>query len=448
MSEYKDFTQGSILNHIWALSFPTMIAFALQTSFNIVDTIFVGRLGADAIASISIVFPVILLMIALGSGTGTGAASLVARYLGGKKIKEAGSVVEHAILIALFFSFLFGLMGWFFAGPLFILIGATPSVFSLAVDYSKWIFGFGGFLFLFITLSNILRGEGDAKTPMKYMIISVLANIVLDYLLIFGPWFFPALGVEGAAVATVIARGLGCMLLVTHILSGKSLLKIAFKKFRYSFSIIKGIFAVGIPASLSIMLMSIGMMFFIKIVSFFGPGAIAAYGICHKLESIAFLFAIGISISTVALVGHNFGAGKIERSKKIAWTASGFSTLVATFIGLALLTAPGFFLRIFTNDILVLDQAVPFIKILGWFFGFTGFGIVMESAFQGFGRGTPKLILTVLRIGVIGIPLAFILSRIFGLAGVWYGIAISNVINAFLVAVWFKVSRFEKSKNL
>jgi len=349
------------------------------------------------------------------------------------------------LIIALFFAVLFGLTGWFFSKPLFILMGATPSVLSLAMKYSQWIFGFGGFIFIFITLSNVLRGEGDAKTPMKFMIISVLINAVLDPLLIFGLWFFPALGVEGAAIATIISRGIGCILLVAHVLAGKSLLKLAFEKFRYSVDIVKGIFSVGIPASLSHMMMSVGMIFIVRIVSAFGPEAIAVYGIGSRLEGVAFHFAIGISIATVALVGHNFGAGKVKRAKKIAWIASGLAMGVSAFVGFVFLIAPRLWMRIFTDDILVLDYGTVYLKIVSCFFMFISLGIVMENAFQGFGRGMPKFLLTLLRLGVLAIPLAYILSKVFGLVGVWYGIVISNVINGLLAALWFKFSRFQKS---
>lgn len=444
----RDFTQGSILKHIWALSFPTMIAFALQTSFNVIDTIFVGRLGGDAIAAVSIVFPVVILMIALGSGTGVGAASLIARYLGTKNKREAGRVAEHAVLIALFFSILFGLMGWSFAKPLFILIGATPSVLSLAMSYSQWIFGFGGFIFIFITISNILRGEGDAKTPMKYMIVSVLLNIILDPFLIFGLWFFPALGVEGAAIATIIARGVGCILITAHILSGKSIIQLAFKKFKYSFNIVKGIFSIGIPASLSHMMMSLGMIFITRIVSSFGPTAIAAYGLGFRLESIAFHFALGVSLAVVPLVGHNFGAGEVKRAKKIAWVCAALAMSVTAFIGFVFLLTPRLWLRVFTNDMLVIDQAVPYIKVLSWVFAFVSLSIIIENAFQGFGKGMPKFLLTLFRLGILAIPFAYIFSKIFGLVGVWYGLALSHLVTATIAALWFKLSRFDKTKVL
>ena len=448
MEKLKDFTQGSILKHIWALSIPTMIAFALQTSFNIVDTIFVGRLGADAIAAVSIVFPVVIFMIALGSGTGIGAAALVARYLGAKKIKEAGKVLEHTLIIALFFSIIFALGGFLFSKKLFILIGATPNVVSLAMSYSNWIFGFGGFIFILISLNNVLRGEGDAKTPMKYMIISILINTALDPLLIFGIWFFPALGVEGAAIATIIARGFACILLINHILKGKSSLKLNFKHFKYRFKIVKNIFSVGIPASLSTMLMSAGMLVLMKIVSFFGPSAIAAYGIGFRLESIAFHFVLGVSLSTVALVGHNFGAGNIKRAKKIAWVSAGLAMGSCAIISIFFLLFSESLASIFTKDILVLEQTVSYIKIASWFFAFIGLSIVLESAFQGFGRGMPKFILAVFKLGVLTIPLVYILSKNFGLVGIWYGIAIANLIASLITAVWFKLSKFEKTKNL
>lgn len=448
MAEHRDFTQGSVLGHIWALSMPTMIAFALQTSFNIVDTIFVGRLGAEAIAAVSIVFPVMVFIIALGAGTGIGASSLVARFMGGKKFDEAGRVAEHAVLVALFFSVILALLGSFFARPLFVLMGATPSVLSLSMSYNRWIVGFCGFVLVFITLSNILRGEGDAKTPMKYMIVSVLTNVVLDPLLIFGPWFFPRLGVEGAAIATVISQGVGCALLIAHVLSGRSLVKFAFRKFKYSFDIVKGIFSVGIPASLSHVVMSVGMVFITKIVAYFGPAAIAAYGIGYKLESISFHFAIGIALAVVTLVGHNFGAGNLRRAKGVAWVASGLSMVVTFFIGLAFFLTPNFWIRIFTSDASVIGYGVSLVRVLALFFAFTSLGITIESAFQGFGRGMPKFLLTLLRLGVLAVPLAYMFSKSFGLVGVWYGLAISYCVSGLVAVLWFRLSSFEKSKVL
>jgi len=447
MKKPKDFTQGSILKHVWAISIPTMIGFALQTSFNIIDTIFVGRLGAEAIAAVSIVFPVIVLMIALGSGMGTGAASLVARYLGAKKIKEAGWVVEQVVFIAIILSALFALTGFLFSKPLFMLIGATPNVLDLAASYSRWIYGLGIFIFLFIAFSNILRGEGDAKSPMVYMIIAVLLNIILDPILIFGLWFIPALGVEGAAIATIISRGFACILLIHHVVTGKSVVRLAFKSFKLSFDIIKKIFEVGIPASLSLILMSIGMLIITRIIASFGSEAIAAYGIGWKLESVAFNFSIAISIAALALVGHNFGAGHIERAKKVAWISSGLSMIVSASIGILMLLTQKYWLKIFTTNVAVLTYTMTYVKIMALFFAFTGLAIVIEGAFQGFGRGMPKFILTIFRVGMLSIPLAYFLSKSFGLIGVWWGLAISNLFGALLGAVWFKFSDFKKDLN-
>lgn len=447
MNKRRDFTQGSIFKHIIALSVPTILSFALQTSFNIIDTIFVGRLGADAIAAVSMVFPFVILIIALGSGLGIGAASLVARYLGANKTGEASKVVEHVMLIAIVLSAFFALAGHFFSEFMFSLIGATPEVLSLAMTYSKWIFGFGGLIFIFISFSNILRGEGDAKTPMKYMILSVLLNLILDPLLIFGIWFFPAMGIEGAALATIIARGVACILLLNHIISGKSAMELAFKKFRYSFDIIKRIFSVGVPASISIILISIGMICITRIVASFGSEAIAAYGIGWKIESIVFYSAISISLACLALVGHNFGAGNIERAKRAAWAAAGFAMGLTLVVSVIILLTQKFWLGIFTDNDLVLSHTMNYIKVLALFFAFTNVSMVIESAFQGFGRGMPKFLLTFLRVGVFAIPLAYILSKSFGLIGVWYGLAVSNVLGALIAVVWFRFSTFKKDLN-
>ncbi|MCG2717521.1 MAG: MATE family efflux transporter [Nanoarchaeota archaeon] len=444
MKAAKDFTRGSILKHILALALPTMASFMLHVAFNIIDTIFVGRIGADAIAAVSIVFPVIILMIALGSGMGVGSASLIARHLGAKNVKKANRVVEHMVLIAIVLSAVFALTGFLFAEYLFSLIGATPNVLELAMDYSRWIFGFGGFIFIFIAFGNVLRAEGDAKSPMIYMGISVILNAILDPLLIFGIWIFPQLGVEGAAIATVIGRGVGSILLISHVLSGKSIVTVSLDKFKYSFRIIKDIFAIGVPASLSFMLMSVGMFVLTRIIANFGPEAIASYGIGWKVESLGFHFAMAIAIACLALVGHNFGAGNVKRARKIVWISSFLSLSISTAAGTLIFFTQKFWLKIFTSNQLVLDYTFGYIQILAFTFGFVGLAIIIESAFQGFGKGMPKFILTIFRLGVLAIPLAIILSKVLGLVGVWYAIAISNVLNAIVAILWFKVSNYEK----
>ena len=214
--------EGSIVKNLISLSWPMMLAFTLQTGFNVVDAIFVGRLSALALAAVSLTFPVVFLMISLAAGAGVGTTSLIARLFGAKKAKEANNAAEHAYIIAFVLSILFTLSGLVFAKPLFIFIGATEELLPLVLDYSNVIFMGSIIMFIAFISNSILRGEGDMKTPMKVMMISTLVNVILDPILIFGFWFIPSMGIRGAAIATVIARFIGMIIVLNHILSGKS----------------------------------------------------------------------------------------------------------------------------------------------------------------------------------------------------------------------------------
>ena len=199
----RDLTKGSIPKNILSLALPMMAAFLLNTAFHIVDTIFVGRLSALALAAISVTFPVIFIMIALAAGVGVGVTSLIARLLGAKRKKEADNVAEHGLLLGIVLALTFKIFGLAFSRPLFLLL-ATEEMMPLVLEYMHIIFGGSFFMFLAFMSNSILRGEGDMKTPMKMMMLAAVANISLDPLLIFGIGFFPRMDMSRAALAPVI----------------------------------------------------------------------------------------------------------------------------------------------------------------------------------------------------------------------------------------------------
>jgi len=442
----KDLTTGSISKNILSLAWPMMVAFLLHTGFNIVDTIFVGRLSAIALAAVSITFPVVFLIIALAAGIGVGVSSLIARLLGAGKEEEANNAAEHALLLALVLAIFFTIFGATLSKPLFRLIGATPEMMPFVLQYVYIIF-WGSFFMFFAFMSNaILRGEGDMKTPMKIMVLSTVINIILDPLLIFGIWIFPRMGVAGAALATVISRSIAAFVVLRYLLKGNAHIKLDFKNFKFKFKIIKDILSVGIPASLSESVMALGMFFMMKIVAFFGPLAIAAYGIASRLDMVALLPSIGIATAVITIVGHNVGAKKFERAEKTAWTATLMAMVFMELIGTVFFFFPEFWIGIFNKNIEIIIYGSSYIRIMGLLYMFIGISIVLSSAFQGAGFGAPSLVLTVLRLFVLAIPLAYFLSRIYGVIGVWWGIAVSTVVVAVVAAIWFSLGKWKKGR--
>ncbi len=444
----RDLTKGSITKNIFALSLPMMLAFLLHTGFNIIDTIYVGKLSALALAAISITFPVIFLIIALASGIGIGVTSLIARLLGAGRKRDADNAAEHSLLLALILSIFFTTFGLTLSKPLFILIGTTPEMMPLVMDYVKIIFGGSFFMFLAFMSNSILRGEGDMKTPMKAMMLGTILNIILDPLLIFGIGIFPRLEMGGAALATIIARSISSVFVFSHLLRNRAHIKLDLKNFKFKFSIIKDIFSIGIPASLSQAVMSFGMFFMMKIISNFGPFAIAAYGLANRLDMVALLPAIGISTAVITIVGHNVGAGNFKRAEKTTWTGVLITMIFMEVIGLMFFLFPEFWISIFNTNPDILAYGVSYIRIISLLYMLIGISMIIPSAFQGAGIGYPSIVLSVLRLLVLSVPLAYFLSKPYGVTGVWYGIAISIIVTSIVSALWFRAGTWKKGKHL
>ncbi len=444
----RDLTKGSIPNNILSLALPMMADFLLNTAFHIVDTIFVGRLSALALAAISVTFPVIFIMIALAAGVGVGVTSLIARLLGAKREKEADNVAEHGLLLGIVLALTFTIFGLAFARPLFILIGATEEMMPLVLEYIYIIFGGSFFMFLAFMSNSILRGEGDMKTPMKMMMLGAVTNIILDPLLIFGIGFFPRMEMAGAALATVISRSMAAILVLIYLLKGRAHIKLDFRYFEYKFGIIKDIFSIGIPASASHAVMSMGSFFLLKITSFFGPFAIAAYGLTMRLSMIAFLPAVGMATAVTTIVGHNVGAKNFKRAETTTWLAVLMLMIFMQVVGIIFFLFPTFWVGIFNKTPEIMAYGHSYLRIVSLLYMLSGVSIIISAAFQGAGRGYPSLILTILRVFVLSIPLAYFLSKIYGVTGIWYGIAISMIIPAIAAAIWFKSGTWKKRRHV
>ena len=443
----RDLTKGNITRNILALSWPTMIAMLMHVGFNIVDAIFVGRLGPEAIAAVSIVFPIVFLMFALGGGLGIGTTSLIARYIGAKKIKEADNAAEHSFIITIVLAIVFTILGILFADKIFVLMGAAPDVVLLASNYGRWIFGLSTFMFISLTATSILRGLGDMKTPMIGMVVATILNIILDPLLIFGIWIFPELGIEGAAIATVISRFVAAIIMMYFIFSPKTAISIKPRNFKFKFTFIKEILRVGLPSSIYQSIMSFAMMIFTRIIAVFGSLTIAAYGIGFRLESVVILPVLAISTAVITIVGHNVGANNFDRAEKTTWAAAKISVVIVFIIALIFFIFPEQLIKIFSDNPEVIKNGADFLRILSFSYLFVAIGINIGAAFQGAGFAMPILIMAALRLFLIAIPLAllFAFTLGYGLKGVWLGIAISSVISTIISIIWFKLGTWKKN---
>jgi putative MATE family efflux protein len=432
-----DLTQGSVLKMLFRLSWPVALAMSLQTAFNVVDAYFVGKIGPDALAAVTMVFPVVFIMFALAVGIGVGSTSLIARSLGHRDLPAAGRAAGQSMLM--FAGISVGVVGagLVFQRDVFALLGASEELLPQVLSYSTWIFAGSPALFAFIAVESILRGQGDMRTPMRAMMVAVALNAVMDPILIFGIGPFPRLEVAGAAIATVFSRMVGVIVLMFWMFRDESRIKARRADFLPDLPVVRDIATVGAPTSANQVMLACGFMFLVRIVAGFDEKAVAAYGLAIRLNQMAILPCLGIGAAVVTLVGQNVGAGKVARAARTAWTAVLCAMIIMESIGLLFVLAPEFYMSIFTQDPTVISVGVGFLRIVPPFYMFIGLSIVLASAFQGSGKGFPALAITTLRVIVLTVPSAYILSARLGLIGIWVAIAGSTVIAGLVSAVWF-----------
>ena len=442
-SHRPNLLEGSITRNILSLALPMVFVMFLQTLFNIVDTIFVGRVSAYAVAAVSMAFTVMFIIIAIGAGLGIGTSSVIARSIGAKDKGRANLAAEHSVLIGLLISLIITVLGLAFAKPLFVLMGAGPQVLPLVLSYARIIFLGMIFLVMGFVGNSILQGEGDMKTPMKIMSFSVVLNIILDPIFIFVLGY----GVAGAAIATVLSRMVGTILVWYFLLSNRALVQFDLKAFKYHSKTVRDILSVGAPSMVLHGALGFGMAVMMKISSLFGPFAIAAYGIGFRLESIAILPAIGISMAVVTIVGQNIGAGNIQRAKKTTWAASGMAAIFAVLVGIIINIAPSQAITLFNSDPIVVEYGISFIRIVAISFAFTTTSIVIRNAFQGAGNGVVPLFLTILNLLILAAPLAYLLSTAYGygVLGIWIGIAASDIIACIISIAWLRLASLRQN---
>ncbi|MCK4730290.1 MAG: MATE family efflux transporter [Candidatus Aenigmarchaeota archaeon] len=442
-------TEGSILKSLITLSVPIIFASILQSAYQLTDTFWVGRLGTDAIAAVSISFPIIFLIISLGGGLSIAGTILVAQYKGKKDKKAVNHIAGQTFLMVIIVSVILSALGYFLS-PIFVsLMGVESNVFLNAVSYMKISFIGLIFMFTYMVFQSLMRGVGDVKTPLYIVFGTVLLNLILDPLFIFGYWFIPALGVAGAAVATILTQGISAVIGIIILLRGKHQIHLCLNNLKPDIFLLKKMFRLGFPASIEQSTRALGMIIMIFLVASFGTLTLAAYGIGGRILSFIVLPAIGLSMATSTLVGQNIGAGKMKRAEKIAKLSSLTGFIVLTLVGILTFFFAGQISAIFIPGELETIQATAlFIKIMALTFGFIGLQMSLNGAFRGSGNTMIPLILSIISLWVLRFPIAYILSKHTVLAelGIWIAFPIANVIAAIITIVWFAKGTWKQKR--
>jgi putative MATE family efflux protein len=427
---------GSILPTLLKLSGPAIIAFIFHTTFNFVDRLFVSRLGPVELGALGMAFTVQSILITIGSGTGIGASSLIARFIGAGKEEQANNAAEHSLLIILALALITTIFGPRLTRPLFLLLGASGQMLPYILSYINIIL-YGSFFQFFSMIGNgILRGEGNTVIPMQVMVVGTLVNIALDPLLIFGIGPFPALGVQGAALATVIGRAVSCIVLATSLFGKRNLVVLNMQAFRYQGGIIGGIFAVGGPTIVGQLSNSLGLSLLFILLRPYGDMAKSAFTLGFTYQQVATLPIIGIAQGTLTMTGQNFGAGRIGRVKSIVGKSLLVCMGVMCAFALIMILGRGALVRVFSDVGEVIRIGKTMLTIFALGFPFLAARFILASFFQGLGKGFAAFVINFSYILIFAMPLALLLSRLIGIEGIWTGIVAGNLLSSILGAVW------------
>ncbi len=442
-----DLTRGSLVKHLLRLAVPLTLSNILQDAFNIVDMIFVGRLGSASIAAVGVSGNLLRLVGVFALGISTGSGILVAQYLGAGNRAQAKHVAMQAILLSIFCSICVTLVGYPLAEQGLLTIRMTDSeVLRLGTTYMHIILAGISTMFLSMTLGSIFRAGGDAVTPMVVLIFSTILNIALDPILIFGVWKFPKLGVAGSAWATLIGRGLGVFVLLYLLWCGRSPISLRHVQYRAEPVTMLDILRLGFYSSMQGFWRHLSRLGFLWVIGPYGKHVVAAYTICMRLRILVMNPGFGISHAVLPIVGQNLGANQIERAEKTTRLANALGTTVMTLIGVLFLFFPTVFLRIFTEEPTVIGIGTIYLRFLSLTFGFIAFSLVLGRALNGAGDTfSPMMITLGSQIGV-GLGLVILLSRLMGLNGVWLGIALSNVVQGIAMWLCYRSGRWKTKK--
>jgi putative MATE family efflux protein len=446
--EEQSYTSGSIDKAIFMLSIPMILEMSMESLFAVVDAFYVSRLGVDALATVSLTESVLTLVYSLAIGLSMGATAMVARRVGEGDVPAAAKAGVQAIYLAIGISIAISLVGLFFSENILGLMGASESVIASGSGYTRWMLSGNITVMLIFLINAIFRGAGDASLAMRVLILSNVLNIILDPIFIFGFGPIPAFGVEGAAIATTIGRGIGVLYQISHLVYGKGLIKINRQNMGIDFGLIGRLIKVSAGGTGQFIIASASWIFLVRIVSTFGSEALAGYTIAIRVIVFAILPAWGMANAAATLVGQNLGAGQPERAEQSVWRTGFFNMIFMAFITVTFMTMARPIVELFTTDAVVLANATQCLQIVAIGYIFYAYGMVVAQSFNGAGDTRTPTILNFFAFWMFQIPLAYILAITLNMGpkGVYVAIVVAESVLAVVGILIFRRGKWKTVK--
>lgn len=444
----RDLTEGSVGIAIVLLAVPMIIEMLGESLFAIVDIFFVAKLGADAVATVVLTESILALIYAAAFGLAIGATATVARRIGERDEPEAAKTAAHVIYLGVIVSAFISIVGLIFAPHILAVLGGEPQVVEHGTMFMRIMLGSNGVIVFIFLLNAVFRGAGDAAVAMRVLLLANGLNIILSPCFVFGVWFFPELGVTGAAVGTTIGRGCGVAFAAWNLFRPGGRIHLTRESWRFDTGLLWRLVRLSATAVFQFLIATASWSALVRVVAVFGSTALAGYGITLRIIMFALLPALGLSNAAATMVGQNLGAGKPERAESAVWKAAWFNAAFYFVVGLVLLIFCSPIIGIFTREPDVMAYGTSALTIIAYGFAFYGLGMVLETAFNGAGDTWTPTYLNLFVFWIFEIPLAYLLAYRFGMGpnGVFWAITLAFSLLAVASGVLFKRGKWKLKK--
>lgn len=440
----KSFTKGSPAKHLFFFAMPILLGSFFRQFYSIVDSIVVGRfLGKNMLAAVGASFPVIFAIISFIIGVTSGFTIVVSQYFGAKKTERVKATISTMYFFVFVFSILATVLSLIFSKDIFLMLNLPKHLlkdatlyFNVYVSGLVLFFGYSG-------TSAILRGLGDSKTPLYFLIFSTLLNIILDIVLI----YFLHFQIEGVAYATIISQGLAFLFLVIYTYKRNENLRISLDAFIFDFYIFKKAFKIGFPSGIQMIAVSFGMIIISRIVNNFGTNVIAAYAVAMRIDSLGTLPAMSYRQALSSFTGQNVGAGKFNRVIQGYKSSLLQSIIICMIMTLVIVFFGNDLMRLFTDDKEVIRIGTEYLVIVSSFYVLFALLFNSNGALKGAGDAIVPMFITIFALWVVRIPVAYYLSGFLGERGVWYAVPIGWGVGAVFSTLYFISGRW-KNKGI
>jgi putative MATE family efflux protein len=446
---HQDYTEVPVGRAVVLLAVPMVLEMLMESVFAVADVFFVGRLGADAVATVGITESLMTIIYAIAIGLCIGATATVARRVGEKDPEGAARAAAQSIAVGLGMAAIIGGLGAVFAEELLQVMGASADVVRIGVPFARIMLGASGGVLLLFLINAVFRGAGDAAIAMRVLWFANTINILLGPCLIFGLGPFPEMGVTGAAVATSIGRWSGVMYQLVHLTRGTGRIAVRLDHFKPQTDVMRTILRLSGVGMFQNFIGTASWLGIVRILTGFGSAAVAGNTIGIRIIMFALLPSFGVSNAAATLVGQNLGAGKPDRAEAAAWTAGLYNTVCLMVVGLIFLLFAPQLISAFSSDPEVIPHGVHCLRIVAAGFLFYGYGMVLTQSFNGAGDTRTPTLINLFCLWMVEIPLAWTLAYPVGLGptGVFIGVSVAFSVLA-LVSGWLFKQGWWKTKRV